>query len=110
MYVDCRDDDNNPIADISVSRINISAHYQSDAWRVGFGTEYRQHKDDVASSEKQTPSAWIGQFSIGYQLNKDTSLGFFVDNLFDEEYFTSADDIVPYAEGRDFGLTFKKHW
>lgn len=110
MYVNGQDFAGNTLADIPASRVDMSSHYKLEQWQINVGLEYRKHKSDISTGEKETPSAWIGQVSVDYEFSRDTKVGIFVDNLFDEEYFTSADDIVPYAEGRGFGLTFRKYW
>lgn len=103
-----KDSNNNPLIDIPANRLNISSLYQFENLNWKTELEYRHHKSNVASGEQATSSALIVNTGVDYQLNPDLTISVSIDNLFDEIYYRSQDELVPLAEGRSFG--FSLNW
>lgn len=110
MWVKGQDDDENTLSDIPANRMQTRIQYQIDDWSIDAAVQYRFSKDEVGSGERQTPTAWVGELAFNKQLGNGLNMSLFVDNLFDEQYYSSSDDIAPLAEGRSFGVKFAKVW
>lgn len=110
MLVNGKDDDGDILSDIPANRLQGRAQYFANGWSLDFSLQYRLSKDDFGSGEKATPAAWVGKLGFKQALDDNFDLSIFVDNAFDEEYFSSSDDVAPYAEGRSFGVRLTKRW
>jgi len=110
MFVKGKDEDNNTLSDIPANRLQTRAQYFADSWSMDFSLQYRLSKDEFGSGEQATPSAWVSKVAYKQKLSETFDLSLFVDNAFDEEYFSSSDDVAPYAEGRSFGVRLTKSW
>lgn len=110
MYIKGEDQANNSVSDIPASRLQGRTKYQTGDWSVDLSLQYRFSRDDFGSGEKATPAAWVGKVAFEHELNDNFNVSVFVDNVLDEEYFSSSDDVAPYAEGRNFGVRLTKSW
>ncbi|MHC9510996.1 TonB-dependent receptor [Kangiella sp. M94] len=110
MLVKGKDDDGSTLSDIPANRLQGRARYFANGWSLDFSLQYRLSKDDFGSGEKATPAAWISRIAFKQELSDNFNWSMFVDNAFDEEYFSSSDDVAPYAEGRSFGVRLTKSW
>ncbi|WP_417446138.1 TonB-dependent receptor [Kangiella sp.] len=110
MLVKGNDEDNNTLSDIPANRLQGRAQYFANGWSLDFSLQYRLSKDEFGSGEKATPAAWVGKLGFKQALSDNFDLSIFVDNAFDEEYFSSSDDVAPYVEGRSFGVRLTKRW
>lgn len=101
-----KDDKGMPLIDIPSGRLNVKSQYQFDAFTWSLSAEYRQHKDKVAKGERATASALIVNSAINYQLSKKARIKFLINNLFNEEYYLSQDELSPLSYGRGFEVGF----
>ena len=110
MFIKGKDDNGNTLSDIPANRLQTRAQYFADGWSMDFSLQYRLSKDEFGSGEQATPAAWISKVAYRQQLSDNFELSLYIDNAFDEEYFSSSDDVAPYAEGRSFGVRLTKSW
>lgn len=110
MWVNGEDDEDATLSDIPANRIQTRARYVVDDWSIDGALQYRFSKDEVGSGERATPAAWIAELAFNKNLGDGLNMSLFVDNLLDEQYYSSSDDIAPLAEGRSFGVKFTKMW
>lgn len=110
MWVNGEDDEDTTLSDIPANRIQTRTRFVVDDWSIDGALQYRFSKDEVGSGERATPAAWIAELAFNKNLGDGLKMSLFVDNLLDEQYYSSSDDIAPLAEGRSFGVKFTKMW
>lgn len=110
MWVNGEGDEDATLSDIPANRIQTRARFVVDDWSIDGALQYRFSKDEVGSGERATPAAWIAELAFNKNLGDGLKMSLFVDNLLDEQYYSSSDDIAPLAEGRSFGVKFTKMW
>mgnify|MGYP000597812589 CR=1 FL=1 len=98
------DDKGAALSDIPSNRIVLSVAHQQGKWESLIDFEYRTHKKNPGSGEKEIPSVGLLSTAIRYQAMPNLQLSFSAKNLFDAEYFSSADRKADYAQGRSFGI------
>ena len=99
------DSQNNWLADVPAKRLSIQLNYQADDWRTQLDFTLRESKEKFGDGEIALQAADIVNFRFDYQLNPDWRFKFVVENLLDETYFNSADDLSTLATGRSFGIS-----
>lgn len=102
-------DNGGNLSDIPAARHRISLNYETDKWLLRAAITHRLAKNEFGDGEIALRKADIASFKASYQINQAWSLSFNVDNLFDETYFDSADDLGTLATGRSFGISFLYH-
>ena len=95
---------NIPLSDIPSNRISLALDYQTEQWQTHLRLQHRAAKNDPGSGEVSTNSANILTANFAYQLNHDWSVKIYVDNLLNETYVSSADDLSTLSAGRNFGF------
>lgn len=96
--------ENEPLSDIPSDRINLSLDYQTEQWQTQIRLQHRSAKNDPGSGELSTNSANILAARFAYQINHDWSVRIYADNLLNETYVSSADELSTLASGRNFGF------
>lgn len=110
--------DGDPIAGRELSQTprhsaSLWTTYQVDSWLFGYGASYQGSfypNNAAAAPYVKTNAYWVHRAMIGYQLNERVGLQLNVNNLFDEEYYTSIRNnagngwAIP-GEGRSAVLT-----
>ncbi|TQV74043.1 TonB-dependent receptor [Aliikangiella marina] len=96
----------NSLSDIPPERHRLAINLNKDNWF--FNTSYiiRQSKSNFGDGELPLESAQIVALKFGTQVSQNWEIALFVDNLFNERYFNSADDLNTLATGREFGINF----
>jgi outer membrane receptor protein involved in Fe transport len=107
--IDGEDDTGTPLADVPADRLFVSwrqgpARPDDAPWSWALRLEQRADKDDPGSGEVPIPAATLLSATVSYQLTEELALSLSGGNLLDETYRTSADDKVPFAEGRSLAL------
>lgn len=92
------------LSDIPPERHRLTVEYNDDNWFLSASYVARMTKEEFGDGELPLKSAQIVTFKVGHQINQNWILDFFIDNLLDEEYFNSADDLNTLATGREFGF------
>lgn len=95
-----------PLADIPPDRGWLAATWGKEAWSVRGRLEQRLAKGDPASGESALDSTTLGSVRVEYG-HRLGSFALTVDNLFDETYRSAADDKLPEAAGRAFGVSWR---
>jgi len=98
------DENGDAISDIPSNRMLFGLSHQAGKWQSLINFEYRTHKNNPGNGEKKIPSANLLSTAIRYQVNQQLQLSLSANNLFDEEYFASADKKASYAPRRSFGI------
>ncbi len=93
-----------PLADIPGSRVRVRNSYETDDWSVIVDWQHRGRKSDPGASEMQTPSADLLSLRWQYALSRNLSVAVFFDNLLNERYYRSADDLGTLEPGLEGGL------
>lgn len=103
--IDGKNSQDQNLADIPSDRVSLSLNYQTAQWYLNFRLQHRAGKNDPGNGEVATQSANILAASISYQFDPKWNFRIYADNLLDETYVSSADDLATLAAGRNFGLT-----
>ncbi|MDQ7048213.1 MAG: TonB-dependent receptor [Enterobacterales bacterium] len=96
---------NQPLADVPSNRLNLQLFYHADAWQSNLKLQHRFAKNTTASGEIATDTANILSFSVSWNIDPMWKLSIYADNLLNERYFNSADDLSTLAVARNFGIT-----
>ncbi|MCW8997791.1 MAG: TonB-dependent receptor, partial [Kangiellaceae bacterium] len=100
-----RDNNGNWLADIPAIRHALKVNYQTGKWTTQLSYLHRREKSQFGDGEIALDAADIIDAKVGYKLNQNWRLQFSVENLLDETYYNSADDLGTLAIGRNFGLS-----
>jgi iron complex outermembrane receptor protein len=95
-----------PLADIPSDRSHLALNYHSDNWDANLRLQHRATKTTPGNGELATRSANLLALNFSYYLSNNWQLKVYGDNLFDDEYVSSADDLATLAPGRHFGIQF----
>ncbi len=109
-FIEGEDQAGNPLADIPSHRSKLKLDYQAEKYLLKFGIEYRQDKNSIGAGEKPIANALLADVSFAYLFNDKFRIQFSLDNLLDEDYFSSADELAPLANGREWGISLTKQW
>ncbi len=103
--IEGRDKLGTPLADVPADSVFVTGRWSRGKWRWDGRLENRSSKSDFGSGEKPIPSVNLLSSSVSYALADDLTVAVSARNLFDEEYFNSADsDVTPAAE-RSLGVS-----
>jgi iron complex outermembrane receptor protein len=100
-----RTDGGGALANVPADRVELGLFWSQGAWRARGRVQHRFSKDDPGSGEQSIPSAELLSLSVARQLGHGLELRISGDNLLDETYFPSADDLGVPAAGSSFGLS-----
>ena len=92
------------LADVPADRLFLGSRWQRGRWGWQARWEGRREKTAVGSGEKAIPAASVVSASLRCDWREDLSLTLSARNLFDQEYFSTADRKVPLAPGRSLAL------
>lgn len=104
QLVDGEADDGSTLADVPADRLALGARYDPGPWQGALRWEHRFDKGDPGPGEQETPAAELLSASFAYRLPRGFTVRLFGDNLLDETYLPSADDLAVPAQGRSLGL------
>lgn len=96
---------NDPLSDIPAARYNLLVSYHREQWSSRIRLQHRASKHDPGAGELMTSAANILSASFSYQFDQAWQLTIFADNLFDDIYLSSADDLATLMPGRGFGIS-----
>ncbi len=99
---------NQALSDIPSDRVSLSFSYHTNDWVANLRLQHRTSKNDPGNGELATNSANILAANFSYKLNSEWQLRVYADNLLDDTYVSSADDLATLAAGRNFG--FMLNW
>ena len=97
-------DDGSPLAESPADRFTLGGTYARGAWSGSLRWQHRFAKDDPGPGEVATESAEIVSASLQYIMSDGLALVLFADNLLDETYLPTADDLAVPAAGRSIGI------
>ena len=100
-----KDNNGNWLADIPATRHAVKFNYQTGNWNTQLSYLHRLEKSKFGDGEIPLDRADIVDAKIGYKINQNWRIQMTVENLLDETYFNSADDLSTLAIGRNFGLS-----
>lgn len=103
--IEGRSRDDEPLADVPADRIFVGSSWRGRRWSVRNRLEHRFAKSDAGSGEMAIGSASLLSGAVALELENGVEVALVGRNLFDEEYFNSADDKVEVARGRSLGVT-----
>jgi iron complex outermembrane receptor protein len=104
QITDGQADDGSPLAESPADRITVGGTYARGPWRGSLRWQHRFDKDDPGPGEVRTGSAEIVSASLSYTLPSGLMLRLFANNLLDEQYLPSADDLALPAPQRSVGV------
>lgn len=104
MVSDGSADDGAPLAEVPSDRFTVGGRYAAGPWRGAARWQHRFAKDDPGPGEVATDAADIVSASVGYLLKNGLELMVFGDNLLDDTYLPTADDLAVPAPGRSVGV------
>jgi iron complex outermembrane receptor protein len=109
--IDGSNRDKQPLADIPSDRSHLALTYFSDQWKINLRMQHRASKTNPGNGELNTSAANLLAFNLNLQLNPEWNLSLYGDNLLDQQFVSSADDLATLAAGRHFGiqLTWDAH-
>jgi len=107
MALKGEDSFNQPLADVPSSRLNLQLFYHADSWQSNLKLQHRFAKNTAASGEIPTGAADIVSFNLGWHITPMWQLNVYADNILNQSYFNSADDLSTLAVGRNFGISLE---
>ncbi|MDA8017140.1 MAG: TonB-dependent receptor [Thermoanaerobaculia bacterium] len=102
--IDGEADDNTPLSDIAADRISFGFSYESERWRARLRYQLRADKNDPGPGEVAISGADLVSAAVSYDVTPKLRVTVRGENLLDEEYAASADDLSSPAPGRSVGL------
>jgi outer membrane receptor protein involved in Fe transport len=93
-----------PLSDIPPDEIQVGFSHEMDDWTFRSRLALRSAKADISGEEQAIPSATLLSASASYQISPQWKISLSANNLLDEEYYPSADNKAPLAQGRSFAL------
>ena len=94
----------NNIADIPSNRTLLNLNYRRERYSLNFDVQHRFKKKRVGNGELPSQAATIADFSFSFNLNEEWQTYLSVENILDESYVSSTDDLATLSEGRNFGI------
>ena len=104
QIIDGTDSDNATLADIPPNRHRVSVSFHHQDWHSQLDFVRRMEKDDFGDGEIALDAANLVTLKAAYNLSAHWRLQLSIENLLDEEYFGSADDLSTLESGRTFGI------
>lgn len=98
---------NNNLADIPSDRATLNVVYQNEPWRMNFKYQHRFKKSDIGPGEIPTSSTELLTASLSYQFSPQWQINFNIENIANDTYRTSNDDLSTYASGRSVGISVR---
>jgi len=97
-------DDGSALAETPSDRFMIGGSYARDAWGAALRWQHRFDKDDPGPGEVSIAAADIVSASLSYTLPNGLAVMLFGNNLLDETYLPTADELAVPAAGRSVGV------
>jgi iron complex outermembrane receptor protein len=97
-------DDGGPLAESPADRITVGGSYARGPWGGSLRWQHRFAMDDPGPGEVATASAEIVSASLHYSWSNGLAVTLFANNLLDETYLPSADDLAVPAARRSIGV------
>lgn len=107
MISDGEADDGSPLAEVPSNRFTLGGRYAGGPWRAALRWQHRFEKDDPGPGEEATDAADIVSASVARIMSNGLEIVVFGNNLLDETYLPTADDLAVPAPGRSVGLGVK---
>ncbi|MCU0305985.1 MAG: TonB-dependent receptor [Thermoanaerobaculales bacterium] len=101
---DAEADDGAPLAEAPPDQLTLGARFAKRGWGAALRWQHRFAKDDPGPGEVSTDSADVVSASVSHVLPAGLELVVFGDNLLDETYLPTADELAVPAAGRSIGL------
>ncbi len=108
QYTDGEADTGETLADVAPHRIAVQGDWEGERWSLAARLQHRFDKDEVGPGEQPVDTAEILSLTVGYDLRPGLHLSLTGDNLLDETYLPSADELSVPAPERSFSLAL--HW
>jgi len=97
-------DDGSALAEAPSDRFTLGGSYARDAWGAALRWQHRFDKNDPGPGEVSIDGADIVSASLSHTLSNGLAFILFGNNLLDETYLPSADELAVPAAGRSVGL------
>jgi iron complex outermembrane receptor protein len=97
-------DDGSPLAEAPSNRFTLGGTFARDAWSAALRWQHRFDKDDPGPGEEAIDGADIVSASLRYALRNGLAVTLFGNNLLDETYLPTADELAAPAAGRSVGV------
>ncbi|WP_444997058.1 TonB-dependent receptor domain-containing protein [Aliikangiella sp. IMCC44359] len=104
-----QDQQGRALADVPAKRHQLSIDYLQGDWSARLSYVHRLKKNTVVDGELPLDTAEIVRFKLGYQFNQNWVLQMSMNNLLDEVYYASSDDLSTLAAGREWTLSLSYH-
>lgn len=95
-----------PLADIPAERLTLRNTYSTKSDLFTIDWQHRRKKHTIGTGEIPTPSANLLSASWRHFLSTELTLTLSIDNILDDTYFSSADDLSTLSPGRQVGIHF----
>lgn len=102
--IDGEADDGSALSDVAANRVSLGLAYDGERWRTRLRYQWRDAKDDPGPGEVAIDGADLVSASVSYDVTPGLRLTVRGENLLDEEYAASADDLSSPAPGRSVGV------
>ncbi len=101
------DENGMTLSDMSPAEVSVSLG-RSHTWgNCQIDYDYRLSSDDASTEEMPLDAYRRLSAMINVDLSERTSLRLWADNLLDEDFYTTADELAPLGTGRGVGATLR---
>jgi iron complex outermembrane receptor protein len=96
------------LADIPSDELSLNYVVGTGRWRFDIDWQFRLSKDEVGPGELPSNSYDVLDVGVEYEIDQHWNLSIAMDNVLDELYFPSNDDLDTFATGRTISVSI--HW
>ena len=93
------------LADISPAEHDLTLTHQANSYKMSLKYRYRLAKSDISTSEQVLEKAHIFSIRADSYLGDNIQISLAIENIFNENYLTTADELANLMPGRHINLS-----
>ncbi|ABO25107.1 TonB-dependent siderophore receptor [Shewanella loihica] len=105
QWIDAVSDEGDRLADAGRNELGVNMEYRWSDFSFSTGYRYLAPVKEPASGELTRDAANLVEAAMRYQITPNLSAKVWSENLTNESYFYSSDELATLARGRQFGIT-----
>jgi len=99
-----KDDNNQYLSDIPADKLTVGYIWNASDWSAKASWTHRREKNQFGDGEVASKAFNVLSAGAHFQVNRQWSLDIAIDNLLDELYIASNDDLDTWAQGRNLSI------